>query len=194
MLVRQCLYIEEPSWGAVLPVYESHYKDKTVVRQSYLYNGNPHTLKDYLYLETELWILVGPGRRQFRWHLQLKFTMLLFSSTVNQQTVPFHSGGDPIKVHVVIFLIKQINSLITANANSPIPFVKNTRHTHSWSVDHWRMLCDPMVTLHEVRTHCVRQGLVFLSIIQHIFQSRLAKVLTSHKLAFLHARDIDPLP
>ena len=39
-------------WGppqykdAVLPAYDYHYKDKTVSRPSYLYNGNPHTWKD----------------------------------------------------------------------------------------------------------------------------------------------------
>ena len=30
----------------------SHYMDKTGVRASYLYNGNPHTRKDALYIET----------------------------------------------------------------------------------------------------------------------------------------------
>ena len=31
---------------------DSHYKDKTVSRQSYLHNGNSHTWKDRLYIET----------------------------------------------------------------------------------------------------------------------------------------------
>ena len=33
---------------------DTHYKDKTVSRPSYLYNGNPHTWKDRLYIETGL--------------------------------------------------------------------------------------------------------------------------------------------
>ena len=36
----------------VLPVLESHHKDKTVSRPSYLHNGNPYIVKDGLYIET----------------------------------------------------------------------------------------------------------------------------------------------
>ena len=66
-----CLQIEE-TWlrdkvpGAHLSMKassykyrNSHYKDKTVSRPSYLYNGkNPHTCKDRLYIEMGPWILV----------------------------------------------------------------------------------------------------------------------------------------
>ena len=34
---------------------DSHFKDKTVSRPSYLYNGNLHTWKDGLYIETGPW-------------------------------------------------------------------------------------------------------------------------------------------
>ena len=36
---------------AVLPVWGSHHKDKTVMRPSYLYNGNLYSWKDDLYIE-----------------------------------------------------------------------------------------------------------------------------------------------
>ena len=36
----------------ILPVKDPHYKDKTVSRQSYLYNRNRHTGKDGVYIET----------------------------------------------------------------------------------------------------------------------------------------------
>ena len=54
-LVRRHLYIKTPSWApfqykdVILPVKGPHYKDRAVSRQSYLYNGNPHTCKDHLY-------------------------------------------------------------------------------------------------------------------------------------------------
>ena len=35
---------------------DSHVKDKTVSRPSYLYYGNPHTWKDGLYMEMGPWI------------------------------------------------------------------------------------------------------------------------------------------
>ena len=36
-----------------LSVYDSHYKDKTVSRPSYLYNGNPYIWEDILYIERD---------------------------------------------------------------------------------------------------------------------------------------------
>ena len=54
ILVRQCLYIEKPPGGRLnkkdcLTGYgDSHVKDKTSYRPSYLKHGNPHTWKDGL--------------------------------------------------------------------------------------------------------------------------------------------------
>ena len=36
---------------------DSHYKDKTVSQPSHLYNGNPYTWKDHLYIEKGPWSL-----------------------------------------------------------------------------------------------------------------------------------------
>ena len=51
----------EMTWGCLImkvlsyQYRDSHYKDKTVSQHSYLHNGNPHTRKDHVYIET------GPG-------------------------------------------------------------------------------------------------------------------------------------
>ena len=43
---------------------DSHYKEKTFSRQSYLYNGNLHTWKDWLYIQT------GPAIPPDDWNVQ----------------------------------------------------------------------------------------------------------------------------
>ena len=50
---NRVIIVTEAWWSsqykdAVLPAYDSHYKDKTVSRLSYLCHVNPHTWKDRL--------------------------------------------------------------------------------------------------------------------------------------------------
>ena len=75
-----------------------HYKDKTVIRLSYLYNGNPHTWKDSLYIEmgpclsiqsciTTLTQYASPCPGNFLKHLKLNWYKSWAIKTVNYNLV-----------------------------------------------------------------------------------------------------------
>ena len=58
ILVRRHLHIETAPWMLFQYQYRnSHYKDNTISRQSYLYDGDSHTWKDRLYIEAAPWLL-----------------------------------------------------------------------------------------------------------------------------------------
>ena len=73
--------------NVVLPVLESHHKDKTVSRPSYLHNGNPYIVKDGLYIETGPRMIFNDPCLYNAWELQKcknMFTFLKDSLVQNQ--------------------------------------------------------------------------------------------------------------